>query len=339
MATTAPRRASKASALRLRQERAAQAAEQKTMPAEVERIVTDFDISRYGATTQAVRPFLREAMTRSTITGLESARKHCRHLTALAVFSDAQGLALTVESVLTTNNIEDYIRRGMKGESADNRAERRRRLLWMARAANPGPTSPARLQSLPYEAVKAPYTPKERGMILRAARTQPTIRKTEQLGAIVALGFGAGADSVDLRDLWVRDITDEGEAGLTVQFHGPRPRIVPVRRVTESLLRAAIAGRRPEELVIGTDPRRRNTAARIVEDAAMYKVPHIEPSRMRTSWLADLMTDPVPLAVILQAAGLKSARTLVDVMPHLEPWRAGKDATADGSQILRGGAR
>lgn len=160
MATTAPRRASKASALRLRQERAAQAAEQKTMPAEVERIVTDFDISRYGATTQAVRPFLREAMTRSTITGLESARKHCRHLTALAVFSDAQGLALTVESVLTTNNIEDYIRRGMKGESADNRAERRRRLLWMARAANPGPTSPARLQSLPYEAVKAPYTPK-----------------------------------------------------------------------------------------------------------------------------------------------------------------------------------
>jgi hypothetical protein len=124
-----------------------------------------------------------------------------------------------------------------------------------------------------------------------------------------------------------------------VRFHGPRPRVVPVRRVAEKLVRDAIAGRAPDELVIGRDIGRRNTAARIIDAAALYKVPHIEPSRMRTTWLADLMTDPIPLAVILQAAGLKSARTLVDVLPHLGPWCELKGLSTVALDVLRGGAK
>ncbi|MHB1614538.1 MAG: hypothetical protein ACYCYA_09515 [Actinomycetes bacterium] len=58
-------------------------------------------------------------------------------------------------------------------------------------------------------------------------------------------------------------------------------------------------------------PDRRNTAARAVENAALYNVPHIVPARLRATWLADLMTDAVPIGLILQAAGLRSARTLV----------------------------
>ncbi|MDM8083789.1 hypothetical protein QUV83_03290 [Cellulomonas cellasea] len=331
------RRVSKAQALRHREALAAQASAHRDLSPQAVRIIATFDITRYGTTTQPVRPFLTDAITRSRLTGLESIRKHCRHLTALAVFSDAQGLPLRVEVVLTTDNIDDYIRRGMHAESRDNRAERRRRLLWVAQSANPGPTVPARLAPVGYQAVKAPYTPDERATILRAARTQPTERGGQQLAAVVALGFGAGADSIDLRELWIHDITDHGLDGLTVAFHGSRPRIVPVRRVVEDLLRQAIAGRAPDELVIGQEVTRRNTAARVIAHAALYKVPHIEPARMRATWLADLMTDTVPLAVILQAAGLKSARTLTDVLPHTSAWLQAK--TIPGTTLVRGGAK
>ena len=336
---TPRRRVSKAEALRHRQALAAQAATPSPLDPKLAAIITAFDITRYGNSSQPVRPFLTEAIRRSNLIGEESAKKHCRHLTALAVFSDAQGLPLTVEKVLTTDNISDYVRRGMAGASDDNKIERQRRLLWVASAANPGPTTPAKLSPVGYDAVKPPYTPKERAAIIRVARTQPNPRAGQQFASIVALGFGAGADSVDLRDLWIRDTTAEPQTGLTVAFHGPRPRTVPVRRVAEDLLLAAIEGRQPDELVIGRKRDRRNTAARVIEDAALYRVPHIEPARMRTTWLADLMTDPIPLAVILQAAGLKSARTLVDVLPHLGPWRELKGLPAVSLDVLRGGAR
>lgn len=255
MSTTpaGPRRVSKAEVLRRRAAAEAQAALPATLPPELARIVAQFDVSRYGASTQPVRPFIEAALLRSNVRGEESATKHCRHLTALAVFSDAQGLPLTIEDVLTTNNIDDYIRRGMAGESDRNRADRRTRLLNVATAANPGPSTPARLSPLGYTSVKPPYTPQERAAIIRAARTQPNKRAGEQLAAVVALGFGAGADSIDLRHLWIHDISHDDQSGAAVEFHDPRPRIVPVRRVAESLLLQAVQGRRTDELVIGRD--------------------------------------------------------------------------------------
>jgi hypothetical protein len=51
------------------------------------------------------------------------------------------------------------------------------------------------------------------------------------------------------------------------------------------------------------------------------------------------MTDAVPIGVLLQAAGLKSARTLVDLMPHVGPWLEHKGLTAPAADALRGGAR
>lgn len=57
---------------------------------------------------------------------------------------------------------------------------------------------------------------------------------------------------------------------------------------------------------------------------------------MRATWLADLMTDSIPIAVILQAAGLKSARTLVDLLPHLGPWCELKRLPSETIEQLRG---
>jgi hypothetical protein len=51
------------------------------------------------------------------------------------------------------------------------------------------------------------------------------------------------------------------------------------------------------------------------------------------------MTDSIPLAVILQAAGLKSARTLAELQPHLGPWLEHKGLTQAPHTGLRGEQR
>ena len=48
-----------------------------------------------------------------------------------------------------------------------------------------------------------------------------------------------------------------------------------------------------------------------------------------------LLTRPVPLAVILTAAGLRSTRTLFDLLPHLDT----STATAGAVALRDGGAQ
>ena len=63
-------------------------------------------------------------------------------------------------------------------------------------------------------------------------------------------------------------------------------------------------------------------------------VPHIDAARLRTTWLAELMGEPVPLNVLLAAAGLRSARTITDLFRMLTP----EELTA-ASDVLRGEPR
>ena len=241
--------------------------------------------------------------------------------------------------MLTTRFIDEYIRVGMAEQKESLRAARRTRLLALAAATNPGPEVPAKLTPVGHSAIKPCYTPAELAVIIRAAKVQPTEARGRDLACVVALGAGAGLDSIDMRDLFTEHIEDLGGAGILIHVQAPRPRVVPLRVELEDLLRRAVAGRPAGQLLLGHKQDRRNTAARATERAALYKVPHIEPARLRATWLADLMTDAIPLAVILQAAGLKSARTLSELQSHLGPWLAHKGLTITDSAVLRGETR
>lgn len=335
--STAPRRRpSKAAFARALQEVAAQP-QGRVLPEELRDVIDAHSpVEEAGRPMDRIRPFLLEAITASSLVGVESVRKHCTHLTEIARFAISRGVALEVSTVLTTAFIDEFVRVDMAEESNHLRAERRRRLLALARVANPGPNAPARLTSIPHSVIKPCYTPDELAVIARACKVQPTEARRRDLACVVALAAGAGLDSVDMRDLLTNHVEDLGEPGILVHVQGARPRIVPVRARFEALLRGALADRPDGELVIGNKQDRRNTAARAVERAALHNVPHIEPSRLRATWLADLMTDPIPIAVILQAAGLKSARTLSELHQHLGPWVAFKGLSTDATALVRG---
>lgn len=333
------RRPSKAAVARLRAEVEARP-KNTELPAEVAAVIEGYTPARVSDTTmETVRPFILEAITASPLRGKESVRKHCNHLTQLACFALKHGVPLEISAVLTTAFIDEYVRVEMARVSRHNRSERRLRLLSLARTANPGPDVPPRLTPIGHSSVKPCYSPAELAVIRRAARVQPTEARQRDLAIVVALSSGAGLDSVDMRDLLTDHIEDLGEAGIRIHVQGPRPRIVVLRRSFESMLRDAVTDMPAGQLLLGREQDRRNTAARATERAALHNVPRIEPARLRATWLSDLMTDPIPLAVILQAAGLRSARTLAELQPHLGPWLAYKgltDHTDISNLALRG---
>ncbi|KRF19381.1 hypothetical protein ASG90_20410 [Nocardioides sp. Soil797] len=285
---------------------------------------------------EKIQPFLVAAITASNLSGKESVRKHCNHLTQIACFALKRGQALKLSVVLTTAFIDEYIRIGMAQDTDHNRAERRRRLLALARTANPGPHVPPKLTPIGHSAVKPCYTPSELAVIMRAARVQPTQMRQRNLAIVVALGAGAGLDSIDLRALLTDHIEDLGTNGIRIHVQGPRPRVVVLRAPFEQLLRDAVQDMPSGQLLLGRKQDRRTTAARATERAAVHNAPHIEQARLRATWLADLMTESVPLAVILQAAGLKSARTIAELQPHIEPWLEHKGLTESHDAALRG---
>jgi hypothetical protein len=45
----------------------------------------------------------------------------------------------------------------------------------------------------------------------------------------------------------------------------------------------------------------------------------VDATRLRSTWLLACMTSAVPLGALLQAAGLRSARTLTDLLPYCPP--------------------
>ncbi|MET3963070.1 hypothetical protein ABIE44_003004 [Marmoricola sp. OAE513] len=309
----------------------------RDLPDELAAVIDSHNpVDKTGRPMELIRPFLTDVITASTLVGKDSVRKHCTHLTELARFALSRGLELTVENVMTTHVIDEFTRIDQADKDEHHRAERRRRLLALAASTNPGPQTPAKLTPIAHAAIKACYTPAEKAAIIQASRIQPTEARRRDLSTVVACGLGAGMDSIDLRHAHVSDIEDHGPDGLLIHIHGPRPRIVPVRADLETLLREAAAGRKPSEQLLVGKIDRRNTAARATERAALVGVPHIEPARLRATWLADLMTDTVPLALILQAAGLKSARTISELQPHIGPWLEHKGLNTLASTGLRG---
>jgi hypothetical protein len=162
---------------------------------------------------------------------------------------------------------------------------------------------------------------------------QPTEELTRQMCLCVGLGAGGGIDSSELKLLLGSHVVDLGDEGIRIDLPGSRARTVWVLREYELLVRRGLVGTRAHHPVLGRKQDRRNVAADVFSRAKLYgDLPGLEQSRLRTTWLATLLSRPVPPAIIFPIAGLKSTRTLFDLLPHLP-------ATDDTTVLRDGGTR
>lgn len=262
----------------------------------------------------AVRPLFLAVIGCSSARGAVAFKERCIALAAFLAWADSEGVELSVPSLMRFEVIDEYVR----SLSTSGAATRRSHLRSLARDANPAGIPPVPLR-YPHITVKEPYSEPEMAAIRRVALTQPTPIQRRSMCAVVGLGRGAGLDSRDFRFLTGGDVDDRGGDGIWVEVRGPRPRLVPVRRRWEDLVRVGLDGLGSESLVIGSSASRRNIVAKIVEGATVLgDAPKIEAGRLRTTWLADLLASDVPLTVVMAVSGLRSARTITEILTHLD---------------------
>jgi hypothetical protein len=314
--TKAARRSGAATARRLRAVNSRNQA--PVLPPELQHIADRFaPQGAMAACWPRLAPVVTEALTRSNIRGVDSFRKYLTHLGYFLAWAESEGLSVELESVVRAHT-DEYARTGMAGSSEKSRSDRRARLRLIADQINPG-QAPDRGVPVSRPSIKPPYTDREMNQIIRVARTQPSSSQSRKLSLCVGVGAGAGLDSPDLRHLRGRDVRDRKSAGITITTTGTRPREVTVLRSYESLVRHGLTGIGSDDLLVGKKETRRNIAARVIGEAVvMGECPRIEQSRLRSTWLASLLTEPVPLAIVLSAAGLQTARTIGDLLPYLD---------------------
>jgi hypothetical protein len=281
-----------------------------------------------GADRERCRVAVVTVMERAIhIGGFANFVKHCSDVAALAAWADVEGRALDWTALMDHAVIHDFARQATSGGTAGNRGQRMNRLRTLASRLNPGPSAPPPPAPIPHSSVQPPYTSGEMVVLRRIAQTQPSAPVRRQLCAVVGLCRGAGASADELRHVRAHHLLDHGAEGILVTLGtGDAVRTVPVRRDWEDLVRIGVAGLTRHALVIGQVPDRRNVANAIVARAEVLgDAPRIDASRLRTTWIAELMTEPVPIQVILTAAGLRSARTLTDLLPLLAPTSLDQD--------------
>lgn len=275
------------------------------------------------ATWAAIRDAHHQVMTRSGIVGRDSFKKQLKVVALYLGWRHGQGGSMELSEALNFDLIDSWYLTGTDGLADRTRNDYRSRMRKLAARANPSQDAAPQIKTLGHRSVRPGYTPVEAAAIRRIAvrQSRPATRRT--MCAVVGLCQGAGLDSQDLRGLIGRHIIDHGANGIEVHVPGNRARVTWVRRDHEELVRIGVTGIGPDALILGRVADRRNIVHAITEKADLFDdAPHIEASRLRATWLSGLLTEQVPVSVILNAAGLKSARTLtelIDTLPQPHP--------------------
>jgi len=212
---------------------------------------------------------------------------------------------LAPEAVFSQRSINEYV----AAHRADGPRARsyKARLEGIGRAL--GAISPDRpLPPLARTPVATPYTPAELATLAAWCDAHPGER-SDWVRACIALGAGCGIDGREQHAIVGHDVVlgeyallvrAPGVAGASGRRSSRPPRLVPVAAEHETAL-AALARRAGARPLIGATA----AAARdlsILADLVSDGCPRLEGSRLRATWLAARLRDPVPLAA-LSAAG------------------------------------
>lgn len=268
---------------------------------------------------QSVKPTVTEIMRRSHIRGHKSFSKHIRIVALYIRWAQMAQRDQSLESLLTTSEIEAWVSSGLTDLRSDTKATYRSLIRSIAAHANPNRDAPPIINRIPHRTAKAPYTSWEVTRLEALGRGVARERQRGQILTCIALGLGAGIDSAELVRLNLSAIKDHGTDGIEITITGSANREVWMLPQYWELLRDGLTllpTRGP--LFTPAQLKHNGTVGRLyetVKQIGRHPV-SIEQGRMRNTWLCVLMNMPIPLNDLMTAAGLDTARTLGDLLPH-----------------------
>ncbi len=268
-----------------------------------------------------VKPIVVEIMRRSHIRGRQSFQVHVRVFAQYVLWAHMAQRDLSLESLLSSREIEQWAKTGLTTMRGDTRATYRSLVRKVAAHVSPSFNAPVALHRIAHRTIRPPYTGRDVERIKYLARGMASTTTRGQFLTCVALGLGAGIDSTDLVDLNISDITDHGATGIEIKTRGMKARTVWMLPAYWGLLREALILLDQEgPLFTAKQRKHKGTVGRLYEQAVQIGVNQIvvEQGRLRSTWLCILMNMPIPTSELMLAAGLSSGRVFGDLSPHAQ---------------------
>lgn len=301
------------------------------LPVEVRQRITNYRPQRVGVEAwSAAEPIVRRLLAIAGPTTRHNVNILGCHLAPYVSWAakhlEHANLNELGQLVLEDSTLDRYTFEAMADDKRSTTATRRSHVRGVLIKARPGP----RPRRLAYRPVRPPYSGAEAARHRQLARNQPTAARRRGLAFIIAAGYGAGLDGRGMRTVKASDILTlslpDGDRAVAIRVGGECPRVVVVRDEYADLLLYAVElhlaeGRGRRGLMLGRKVGRKNVTTPTIERlvTADGQTVEIEVPRLRSTWLVAHMNAPVPLAVLLAAAGLKSARAIVDLLPYTSP--------------------
>ena len=302
--------------IRRRAQQAREAAESATLDPQLESYLLQYRPTGLDEPTwSAICEPLQYIMRRSQIAGIARFAKCCTALTALLVFRHRRKLSLDPKDVLCELSIAQMLRTGRSGLSPKTLDDYASRLRGLASKVCPGPGALPHPDSWQHRTLKAPYSLAEVASIVDAVRFVRHPERRRGATFVVGAGLGAGLGATDFPTLVAGDVT-VSDIGVRIAVHGSNPRVTFVRAEFEKMVIDSIEGLDDNAPVLGS---KRVAVSDVLAPAISFSEVGIEAGRLRTTWLAWLLNQRLPLKLILDVAGLKSARSLTELVAFLDP--------------------
>ncbi|KQO97506.1 hypothetical protein ASF30_13830 [Leifsonia sp. Leaf264] len=219
------------------------------------------------------------------------------------------------ETIFDSHNIERFLRTEMlrKDNYYRNRVRVELNRYVVAYGGQPVPMPSFSRQA---EHLR-PYSAVELRTFRTAALGIPTPKGRRRSLTILALAAGAGLYGREIADARVGDILDDGTI-IRVHVAGNSPRLVPVRAEWVKTLRDLASNQDPADRVIGTAGNEADRAR--TRGLAKYETARTpSPQRLRTTWLAALLNDGVPLNVAHQLSGIRHLESFARYIGAMAP--------------------
>lgn len=267
-------------------------------------------------TWQAVRPLALRIVRRCHPTGAPGIRRMLTDLAPYLAWAKSCDVPMDLNAVCDPDLLEAWTAQLDLLDPATRRSRLRRMLL----KSNPCSVR-AMTPAYGRRQAKPAYTCDEVQRLIVTVRNQGgRVRRGALI--ILALGLGAGFDGRDLKGMTTDHVIDHGEHGIQVISGGSvrEPRMVWLRCEFEPLLREALVDLKPGQHLI----KRQTAGNHNVTDEVVAAIsasgtgPRLDPSRCRSTWLTSLLVECAPLGVVLAAAGISTATTLVELARALE---------------------
>lgn len=312
---------------------AAQRFENPQLPEHLEAALRDYmPLTVVPETWAAIKPVFLLAMRRSTIKTTDSLNKYRAPVVSFLAYLHEQGQTVTIETAFTEAQILAFLRNAPGRLAPTSINEYGSRLRSIAASANPGPGAIPRTPVGEHQPVRPPFTPVEEAVIRRVALSQGNPKLRAAICGAVGSTGGAGMTPGEFTLSRARDWDDRGEAGIVAHIKGRNARTVMVRREYEPLIREALRGRRPGDLLSGRKEGGTNPIGDLIARGDFFDdCPRFDGQLLRNTWLAWLICQHLPFRALLDFSGLQSARTFVDLVKYLEPPEVAPDVLQDGT--------